>query len=172
MRFVPVVHAEQAAVCADLAREIWREHYTPIIGAAQVEYMLRTLQSAEAIGAQTAEGYRYVLAYEGDRPVGYYATVAQGDELKVSKLYLLKAFRGEGRGTKMLDACEREATELGCERLILTVNRHNPAVGFYEKVGFRNIGTQLQEIGGGFAMDDYVMARDVSSSTSGRGSPR
>jgi len=172
MRFVPVEHAEQAAVCAALAETIWQEHYTPIIGAAQVAYMLRTLQSAEAIGAQIKEGFRYVLAYEETRPVGYFATVADGDALKVSKLYLLKAFRGEGRGAKMLDACEREARERGCTRLILSVNRHNPTVGFYEKEGFRKIGTRLQEIGGGFAMDDYVMARDVDSSRSGCGSPR
>ena len=28
-----------------LAREIWTEHYTPIIGAEQVEYMLRHMHS-------------------------------------------------------------------------------------------------------------------------------
>jgi GNAT superfamily N-acetyltransferase len=171
MRFVTVEHSEQAALCAVLAEEIWREHYTPVIGEAQVAYMLRTLQSAEAIGAQIRKGFRYVLAYEGTRPIGYCATVAQGDALKISKLYLLKAFRGEGRGGQMIGECEREARERGFARLLLTVNRRNPAVGFYEKTGFVNIGTQLQKIGGGFAMDDYVMARDVASSTSGRGSP-
>ncbi|MEJ2468246.1 MAG: GNAT family N-acetyltransferase [Campylobacterales bacterium] len=172
MRFVPIEHTEQAALCAALAETIWREYYTPIIGEAQVDYMLRTFQSAEAIDAQIQEGYRYVLAFEDDRPVGYYATVPQGDALKISKLYLLKAFRGEGRGRTMLEACDREARDRGYSRMLLTVNRHNPTVGFYEKTGFRNIGALLQEIGGGFAMDDYVMARDVSSSTSGRGSPR
>ena len=31
---------EKAAELAELAREIWTEHYTPLIGADQVNYML------------------------------------------------------------------------------------------------------------------------------------
>ncbi|NCB47474.1 GNAT family N-acetyltransferase, partial [bacterium] len=31
---------DDAAELAGLAETIWREHYTPIIGAEQVEYML------------------------------------------------------------------------------------------------------------------------------------
>ena len=42
--------AEQAAgKISALAGEIWREHYTPIIGAEQVEYMLAKFQTAERI---------------------------------------------------------------------------------------------------------------------------
>ena len=39
----------ESAVIAALADEIWREHYTPIIGEAQVDYMLKKFQSAEQI---------------------------------------------------------------------------------------------------------------------------
>jgi len=45
---------------AVLADEIWREHFTPIIGTAQVEYMLAKFQSAERIFADITEnGYVY-----------------------------------------------------------------------------------------------------------------
>lgn len=37
---VRVDRREQIAAVAALAREIWTQHYTPIIGAAQVAYML------------------------------------------------------------------------------------------------------------------------------------
>ena len=39
----------QIEQCALLAEAIWREYYTPIIGEAQVAYMLEHFQSAEAI---------------------------------------------------------------------------------------------------------------------------
>ncbi|NCA83730.1 MAG: GNAT family N-acetyltransferase, partial [Opitutae bacterium] len=55
-----VESAEPIAAVAALAREIWTQHYVPIIGAAQVEYMLEKFQSAEAIARQLAgEGYEY-----------------------------------------------------------------------------------------------------------------
>jgi len=43
----------------NLAREIWTDHYVPIIGQAQVDYMLDTFQREEAIAAQLAGGYEY-----------------------------------------------------------------------------------------------------------------
>jgi hypothetical protein len=48
---------------AELARETWMRHYTPIIGAAQVEYMLEKFQSAPAIAKQIAEGFEYYLSW-------------------------------------------------------------------------------------------------------------
>jgi diamine N-acetyltransferase len=159
MHIVPVSVPEQAETCAALADTIWREFYTPIIGEAQVAYMLRTFQSSEAIADQIKNGYTYYLLYDAQTPAGYCATVREGDALKVSKLYTLKACRGKGGGRTMLDACEKEARGKGLAKLLLTVNRHNPSLAFYEKEGFENAGPLLQEIGGGFVMDDYVMVR-------------
>ena len=63
MKLERVESPEQIAAVAALAREIWMQHYIPIIGAAQVEYMLAKFQSAEAIARQIAEeGYEYYLA--------------------------------------------------------------------------------------------------------------
>ncbi|MHC3993355.1 N-acetyltransferase family protein [Thiomicrolovo sp. ZZH C-3] len=159
MRIVPVTSPEQIAVCASLAETIWREFYTPIIGAAQVTYMLHSFQSVEAITEQLANGYSYSLLYDGGRAVGYCATVPEADALKVSKLYVLSTVRGKGGGHLMLEHCAAEAKARGLTQLVLTVNRHNPSVAFYEREGFTNSGPLVQEIGGGFVMDDYVMTR-------------
>jgi len=162
MTLVPVNTPKQIGACAALAREIWEAFYTPIIGAAQVEYMLRTFQSADAIASQIGmEGYRYYLLTEGEAACGYCATVPDDDALKISKLYVREACRGQGAGRLMLEACEREARERGVGKLRLTVNRHNPSVAFYGRVGFENAGTLVQDIGNGFVMDDYVMVRPV-----------
>ncbi len=149
----------QIEQCALLAEAIWHAYYTPIIGEAQVAYMLEHFQSAEAIASQCASGYRYDLLYDGDRAVGYCATVPEGDALKISKLYLLETHRGRGGGRLMLEMCEHVARSRRFGKLLLTVNRHNPALVFYEKMGFANAGKLVQEIGGGFVMDDYVMLR-------------
>ena len=51
---------------SDLAAIIWAEHYTPIIGADQVIYMLDKFQSVDAIKKQILEGSEYyVLTHEG-----------------------------------------------------------------------------------------------------------
>ena len=41
---------------ADLADIIWKEHYIPIIGIPQVDYMLKKFQSAKAIKEQISDG--------------------------------------------------------------------------------------------------------------------
>ncbi|WP_345985633.1 GNAT family N-acetyltransferase [Sulfurimonas sp. HSL-1656] len=162
MRIVPVISPEQIALCASLAETIWREFYTPIIGEAQVAYMLRAFQSAGAMTEQIQNGYRYSFLYDGETAVGYCATVPEDDALKVSKLYVLKTVRGKGGGHLMLEHCEAEAKARGLKRLVLTVNRHNPSVAFYEREGFTNAGPLVQEIGGGYVMDDYVMVRPLA----------
>ncbi|OUS31821.1 hypothetical protein A9Q98_02535 [Thalassotalea sp. 42_200_T64] len=46
----------------DIARIIWTEHYTPIIGIEQVEYMLSNFQSAQTITEQISTGnHQYYL---------------------------------------------------------------------------------------------------------------
>ena len=50
----PVLESKSAEISA-LAGEIWREYYTSIIGAEQVEYMLAKFQSPERIYADIKE---------------------------------------------------------------------------------------------------------------------
>ena len=67
------------ALLAVLADEIWREHYIPIIGLAQVDYMLHRFQSAEAIEQQVGAGMVYILITSGAIPAGYLAYENRGD---------------------------------------------------------------------------------------------
>ncbi|MCL2082368.1 MAG: hypothetical protein FWH04_03910 [Oscillospiraceae bacterium] len=48
IRYAPDLETKAAEISV-LAGEVWREHYTPIIGSEQVEYMLAKLQSAKQI---------------------------------------------------------------------------------------------------------------------------
>ena len=46
---------------AQTAEEVWREYYIPLLGEAQVSYMVEKFQSAQAIAQQIADGYTYYL---------------------------------------------------------------------------------------------------------------
>lgn len=159
---------EQIESVAALARETWTEHYVPIIGAAQVAYMLAKFQSAEAVARQIAdEGYEYYLA----SGAGYLALVPDlaGKSVLLSKIYLKAELRGTGLGRALVEFAEQRCAELGGRELWLTVNRNNAgSIAFYERMGFRKTNAQTTDIGGGFAMDDWRMAKRVASAGSGR----
>ena len=57
LQLVPITSTSQIAAVSRMAREIWEEHYIPLIGRAQVDYMVAKFQSAEAIRAQIDSGY-------------------------------------------------------------------------------------------------------------------
>ena len=44
---------------SEMATEILREHYDPIVGKTQNDYMLKKFQSVDAIRGQLEQGYQY-----------------------------------------------------------------------------------------------------------------
>lgn len=162
---IDTVESERGiAEVARLAREIWLEHYVPIIGRAQVDYMLDKFQSPDAITRQRAAGYQYYLAVEEEEPVGYFAVVPDkgGDMLLLSKIYLKRSSRSRGIGRMMLEAAEEQARRQGFRKLWLTVNKDNKdSIAWYTRMGFVQAGPIVQDIGGGFLMDDYRMEKTL-----------
>jgi len=155
---ITLKRVEQADVpaLAALASEIWHQHFTPIIGAEQVEYMLDWFQDEEAMTRQLAEGMIYHMVYAGDEPVGYCGCKLEEDRLFLSKLYVKKAFRGQRIGRLLFDrACSFGS---GKRAVYLTVNKHNDdTIAIYKKMGFSVIDSVVSDIGNGFVMDDYIM---------------
>lgn len=162
MGLVRVESREQIAAVAALAREIWTRHYTPIIGAAQVAYMLERFQSAEAIAQQIAEeGFEYYL----EPDAGYLALVPDVPARRVllSKIYVQEDRCGTGLGRAMVEWAQTRCAQLGCRELWLTVNKHNSgSIAFYERMGFRKTKAMVTDIGNGYVMDDWRMAKAVA----------
>src|SRR5215510_7020840 len=88
----PVRDSGEIETVARLAHEIWTEHYVPIIGLAQVEYMVPKFQSVAAVTAQIADGLEYFLISLEGTPAGYFAIQRQPEKhsLFLSKLYVRK----------------------------------------------------------------------------------
>jgi len=162
--FKQAVTKHDFVAVADLAREIWTEHYYKIVGQAQIDYMLDKFQSAAAIEQQVGEGYLYYLAEDGEGLVGYFAVVpnTEASTALLSKIYVRKSQRGRGIGSAMVAMAEQICREQGISVLWLTVNKNNSnSIAWYERAGFINKGAIVQDIGGGFVMDDYRMDKAV-----------
>ena len=147
-----------------LAREIWTQHFTPIIGESQVKYMLMKFQSADAIKSQISGGSKYYLAKVENEWVGYICLIPDLDNHKMilSKIYVKKSMRGKGLGKSMLDHAEKICASEKFSSLLLTVNKFNDApISWYKRHGFLLIDEVKKDIGSGFFMDDYIMEKTV-----------
>jgi ribosomal protein S18 acetylase RimI-like enzyme len=159
-----VTEADEIQRVAELAHEIWNQHFVPIIGQKQVDYMVDKFQSAPVIAEQIAQGYDYYLVGHAGQPAGYFALVPNLAEARamLSKIYLKKDVRGHGLGRSVMTFVVEHCQELGVREVWLTVNRHNTGpIAFYESMGFVNAGTLVQDIGNGFEMDDFKMVKKL-----------
>ena len=72
-------------------------------------------------------------------------------------------FRGRGCGAALIRHVEQAANAQGCDKVYLQVNRNNlDSIAAYRRLGFEMMNRVKTDIGGGFYMDDYVMAKNVS----------
>jgi RimJ/RimL family protein N-acetyltransferase len=160
IHFKVVTSDRDLVLIEEMAKTIWHEHYTPIIGVEQVVYMLEKFQSAATMRSQIENGYQYFLIIKEETPVGYLSFIKKGEELFLSKIYILSEERGHGIGRIAFQFIETKARKNHCKKIGLTVNKNNlNSIKAYESAGFKNIGALVQDIGKGFVMDDYLMEK-------------
>jgi ribosomal protein S18 acetylase RimI-like enzyme len=160
--FIKVATKQHIEAVEALAQEIWTEHYIPIIGKEQVDYMLARFQSTQAISEQIANGYLYFLIEASGQFIGYISVQPKEHELFLSKIYVMSSQRGKGHGRKAVRFVEELAEEKGLKKIVLTVNKNNTlAIKAYEAIGFRKVEAIVQDIGNGFVMDDFKMEKEI-----------
>lgn len=154
----------QVREIADLAKVIWNEHFTPIIGKDQVDYMVEKFQSYPALKEQISEEYEYYQIFSGGEFCGYTGIhPGEDNRLFLSKLYLKKESRGHHLATGAFSFLKEICRERGYSAIWLTCNKHNDnSLGVYRHFGFEIVDTQEADIGGGFIMDDYIMEYKIS----------
>ncbi len=146
---------------SEMATSIVREHFDPLIGKAQNDYMLSLFQTESSIKEQLENGSRYFFVRDAERNVGFLAFYPKEHAMYISKYYLYKTERGKGYARKMLDYVINEAKKAGKNCIELNVNKRNSACQVYEHLGFRIIRSVKNDIGHGFFMDDYVYRLDI-----------
>ena len=162
LRIIPVTNMELVYSLVPVAEEIWREHYIPIIGEKQVEYMLEKFLSADALVEQINSGYEYFL-FSYDYTFAGFAGIKEEDgKLFLSKLYVDEEFRGKGIGKHMFQKFVEICKMRNLKGIWLTCNRHNTdTLAVYEHLGFTKVREEVTDIGNGFVMDDYILEYEV-----------
>ncbi|MGO8836367.1 MAG: N-acetyltransferase family protein [Limisphaerales bacterium] len=163
---IRATEAELPAI-SELAGVIWRACYPGIITHAQIDYMLARMYSLDVLRNEIrSQGICYDLLLVDGKPVGFasYGPTPEPGVVKLHKLYLLPGMQGRGLGSRLLQHVEREVRANGARRLILSVNKRNTkAIKTYQRNGFVIAESVVTDIGGGFIMDDYVMAKEWSA---------
>ena len=157
------LHPEEAEALAELAGRVWRAHYPGIITPEQIEYMLAQRYRPVLVRQFIARGDLWLAARAAGQLVGFAHghPLAEGD-YKLDKLYVDLDWQRRGIGGRLIAELARRARNHGVNRLVLRVNRRNQtAIDAYLKHGFTVATVVLEDIGGGFVMDDYVMVREI-----------
>jgi GNAT superfamily N-acetyltransferase len=170
LAIAPLGEGDIDAICV-LAREIWRRHYPPIIGTAQTEYMLAQRYTPDVIREEIArDDFWWDTLAEDGAYVAFASSfrLTPGRAIKLDKLYVHPERQRRGYGAALIEhTCER-ARRLGCDRVVLAVNKRNDgAIAAYRKLGFDVAEAVVKDIGGGFVMDDYIMEKILPSAAAG-----
>lgn len=157
---------EEIERLAAFAEEVWHEHYDPLLGSAQVDYMVEKFQSAPALAEQLKNGYEYyaVVDKESGEMMGFCGIRPEPREnrLFLSKLYIGARYRRIGLATLVLEFLKQYAHNMNADRIWLTVNKHNDgSIAAYRRFGFRTVREETTEIGCGYVMDDYIMEKEL-----------
>jgi ribosomal protein S18 acetylase RimI-like enzyme len=127
---------DRAFLCLVYASTRWEELEPVPWTAGQKEAFLR--QQFEAQDADYRRNYDSasfdVIEVEGV-PAGRLYVDRGADEIRIVDISLLPRFRGSGIGTRLLRDLLDEAAGSG-KRLSIHVEKHNPALRLYERLGF------------------------------------
>ncbi|MDP2788398.1 MAG: GNAT family N-acetyltransferase [Pseudomonadota bacterium] len=162
---------DEADAVVALAGRVWRAHYPGIISSDQIEYMLAQRYRSVLVRQFIARGDVWLAARAGSAKTGWVKSelvgfvhghpLVEGD-YKLDKLYVQTELQRHGIGGRLIDEFSRLARARGIARLVLRVNRQNHnAIRAYLKHGFKIATLIDEEIGDGFRMEDYVMAREL-----------
>ncbi len=162
--YIAVENKNHIELLAGLAREIWTNHFGPMLGTEILKKIIEKVQSQEAIANQIEEGYLYNIILSEDAPVGYFAyrMGMSKNELFLSKLYLISSERRKGHGKQVIHHLEEICRTHNTPIIRLTVYQENTsAIAVYEKNGFKIIGSIIRDLGGGIIINDYEMEKHV-----------
>lgn len=146
-----------------LAEATWEPTYRFILSKEQIEYMYRVIYTPASLQRQmTEQGHCFLLLHAEGAPGGFasYSAKEPAHTFHLNKIYVLPSHQGRGFGQQLLRAVETAVRQAGGHALELNVNRHNPALAFYEHLGFRRRREEDIPIGP-YWMNDYVMRKEL-----------
>ncbi len=166
---VAPLRLDEAEALVELAGRVWRAHYPGIISPEQIEYMLGQRYKPGLVRQLLARGDLWLAARAAGTLVGFaHGHPLEAGDYKLDKLYVDTGWQRRGIGGTLIAEVARRAREHGFSRLVLRVNRQNrQAIEAYLKHGFTVATLIVEDIGGGYVMDDYVLCMDLPAAMPG-----
>lgn len=162
--------AADAPLLATIAAETFVDAFGAQNTAENLAEHVRGRYGAAIQQAEIADPAHTYLIAEVDRKTAGYALVREGaapacvtgpSPVEVQRFYVLRDFHGAGVAQALMEACVAEAQRRGGRTIWLGVWEINPrAIRFYEKCGYREVGTQTFMVGSD-PQRDRVLARPV-----------
>jgi len=158
-------NATHIPVIVEIAEITWAATYGRILTPEEMRYMLDTIYAADTLlGVMQDGSQKFLLIKEKNGYAGFASYGERQNEpgvFKLHKIYVLPNNQGKGYGKLLIDSVKQELVSQNVIALDLNVNRYNPALAFYKKLGFKVIREEDVPIGQYF-MNDYVMRLELS----------
>ncbi len=162
---IKLASIEDIPAIVKIAYDTWFVTYQDVISKAQIEYMFGEMYTPESIYKQM-DFYKhaFLILYQAEMPIGF-ASYGKLEErintYKLHKLYLLPSEQNKGFGRILLNEVEKQVAALGADHLHLNVNRKNPALSFYEKLGYEIIET-VDIPFAEFWLNDFILSKKIA----------
>tara|TARA_B100001059_G_C17733213_1_gene527393 strand:- start:102 stop:587 length:486 start_codon:yes stop_codon:yes gene_type:complete len=142
-----------------MAHEIWPICFKEMISQEQIKYMLEWMYNLKQLEQNFNKGHEFIILREQEKNIGFASFEFRKEKscVRLHKLYVNPKQHHKGSGRKILQYIYGAAREHKLNALDLFVNRTNPAVNFYQKIGFEIVESIDLDIGNGYFMNDYRM---------------
>ena len=168
----PCVPGDEVSL-ALIGQATFLETFAGILGGKDIVAHCAQAHSAEMYRAWLADPNYALWLVEsspGNAPVGFMVVAPPqlplsdtAGDLELKRIYLLGKFQGGGLGKRLVAAAVAHSIAAGAKRLLLGVYAHNqPAIEFYERAGFRKLGTRKFDVGGK-EYDDNIMGMSFNT---------
>ena len=155
-----------------VANATFLDTYAPSLDGADLLAHCLKNNRAEAFATWLADPATVVTVAEiepGHAPLGYavlttpnFPIALEPTDVELRRIYSLRQAHGSGLGTALMARAIEDAARMGARRLLLGVWEHNArARAFYERHGFRVIGTREFQVGSEVHIDP-IYALDLS----------
>ena len=156
---LPVTFTPQTTANAPALSEItlcaYRDHYLHLWHDAGEWYMNHSFAVDQLTTELADPNARYFMVNLNGEPVGFLKlnldkvlpdtdsiTHSEANDMELERIYLVKEATGHGVGQAAMRFVEDMARERGKKTLWLKSMDTGPALGFYERMGFKHHGTQ------------------------------
>jgi ribosomal protein S18 acetylase RimI-like enzyme len=97
-----------------------------------------------------------MAAYEDDQMLGCCMLVEEEPEtVRLRQMAVINDLQGKGVGKALMQFAENLARDRGYRRI--TMHARKNAIGFYEKMGYKKVGEEFEEI----TIPHYVMEKEL-----------